>query len=129
MHLSVQQSRELLERHGVFVDSVCDRCGVILGPVRFTRQGDSGEWCSHECRGDDTPSKTRKGGRPRKYRTEAARQQAERRQNTERQRAFRGRVQRNGKPPRSVAKTQELRAQKSPLSQYTSSEALGGPAA
>ena len=50
MRLSIQQSRELLERYGVFANSVCDRCGLILGPLRFTRRGEPGEWCSRKCR-------------------------------------------------------------------------------
>jgi len=50
MRLSIQQSRDLLEEYGVFANSVCDRCGLILGPVRYTRKDDSGEWCSRNCR-------------------------------------------------------------------------------
>jgi hypothetical protein len=50
MHLTRQQSCALLEKHGCYVTETCDRCGQILGPVRFTRQDDSGVWCSRECR-------------------------------------------------------------------------------
>jgi hypothetical protein len=44
------QSRTLLEKHGVYVTEACERCGKILGPIRFTRHGEPGEWCSRECR-------------------------------------------------------------------------------
>lgn len=118
MHLSIQQSRELLEKYGAFADSICNRCGLILGPVRFTRQGESGEWCSRECRGDGPQRSIRKGGRPRKYQTEDARRRAERLQNAHRQKVFRRRVQRNGKPSCCITKTKDLQAQKSPLSHY-----------
>jgi len=127
MHLTGQQIRELLEKYGAFVNSVCDKCGLILGPVRFTRQGESGEWCSRECRGDSPRHRIRKGGRPRKYQTEAARQRAERLQNIERQKAFRRRVRRNAKPSCSIAKTNNLQTQKTPLSRYPLPERIGGP--
>jgi hypothetical protein len=55
----------------------------------------------------------RKGGRPKKYQTDSERHRAERRQNAVRQRAFRERVQRNGKPPRMFTETRDLQAQKS----------------
>jgi hypothetical protein len=48
--LTEEQSRALLERYGAFVTDVCDKCGKILGPVRFTRCGQAGEWCSKACR-------------------------------------------------------------------------------
>lgn len=50
MRLSVARSRALLEKHGCYVREACDKCGQILGPVRFTCKGESGEWCSRECR-------------------------------------------------------------------------------
>jgi hypothetical protein len=50
MRLSEAQSRALLERYGAFVTEVCDKCGKILGPIRFTRCGQSGEWFSKRCR-------------------------------------------------------------------------------
>src|SRR5262249_16793638 len=59
----------------------CDRCRQPLGPVRFTRQCEAGVWCSRECRGDAGQRKIRKGGRPRKYKSEHERRHAERRQN------------------------------------------------
>ena len=42
--------QKLLRERGVYVTEVCDRCSQILGPVRYTRAGDSGVWCSRECR-------------------------------------------------------------------------------
>ena len=50
MRLSEEQTRALLAKHGVYVTEVCDKCGKILGPVRFTRYGQTGEWCSKRCR-------------------------------------------------------------------------------
>src|SRR5258708_29795039 len=67
MHLSAEQAYDLLGKHGVFARECCDKCGQLLGAVRYTRRGESGEWCSRECRGDDQHV-IRKGGRPRKYR-------------------------------------------------------------
>ena len=50
MRLSEEQSRALLERYCAFVTEVCDKCAKILGPIRFTRYGQTGEWCSKRCR-------------------------------------------------------------------------------
>jgi hypothetical protein len=44
------QSRALLAKHGVYVTEVCDKCAKILGPVRFARNDEQGEWCSRLCR-------------------------------------------------------------------------------
>jgi hypothetical protein len=96
MRLTEAQSRELLEKHGVYVTEVCDKCGQILGQVRFTRFGEPGEWCSRLCRDGAAIAKpnraTRKSGRPPKYRTDRERRIAERRQNAIRQQAFRQRL-------------------------------------
>ena len=46
MRLLPSQSYALLERFGCYVKDVCDKCGQILGPVRYTRRGEAGEWCS-----------------------------------------------------------------------------------
>lgn len=46
MRLTESQSQELLAKHGIYIDETCDECGQILGPVRFTRNGRAGEWCS-----------------------------------------------------------------------------------
>lgn len=113
--LAIQKSYELLANYGCFAREICDKCGIVLGAIRFTRRDEAGVWCSRECRGDGERV-IRKGGRPRKYRTEAARLRAEKIHNTERQKAFRLRVQRNGKPPRTFAEIQDLQARKSPLS-------------
>jgi hypothetical protein len=50
MRLTTKQSRELLEEHGCYVNEACEKCGRLLGAVRFTRHGESGVWCSRECR-------------------------------------------------------------------------------
>jgi hypothetical protein len=50
MRLTEAQSRELLAKYGAYVNEVCDKCGKILGPIRFTRCGQKGEWCSKGCR-------------------------------------------------------------------------------
>ncbi len=50
MRLIEPQSRELLAKHGAYVTEVCDKCGKILGHVRFTSYGEPGAWCSRECR-------------------------------------------------------------------------------
>ncbi len=50
MLFTIQQSHELLAKHGCYVTEACDKCGQILGPVRYTRKGDSGVWCSRKCR-------------------------------------------------------------------------------
>lgn len=126
MLLSAQRSYELLTKHRVFAREICDNCGVVLGAVRFTRKDESGVWCSRECRGDGERRATRKGGRPRKYATKDVRLKAERLQNADRQREFRGRVQRNGKPPRSLSETKDLQAQKTPLSHYPLTRSLSG---
>lgn len=50
MLLTEAQSREVLRTHGVYVTETCDRCGQILGHVRYTRRNQPGEWCSRVCR-------------------------------------------------------------------------------
>jgi hypothetical protein len=50
MLLTTQQSYDLLAKHGSYITEICDACGKGLGPVRYTRRGDSGVWCSRECR-------------------------------------------------------------------------------
>jgi hypothetical protein len=50
MQLTTAQCHALLERFGVYTGECCDRCGQILGPVRFTRRGEAGAWCCRECR-------------------------------------------------------------------------------
>jgi hypothetical protein len=50
MRLTTRQSCDLLAKHGCYLAEICDRCGQILGPLRYTRRGDHGVWCSRECR-------------------------------------------------------------------------------
>jgi hypothetical protein len=50
LRISEDQSRALLAKHNVFVRDVCDKCAKILGPIRFTRHGEPGQWCSKNCR-------------------------------------------------------------------------------
>lgn len=50
MKLTEAQSHELMRKHGVYLTEACDKCGKLLGPVRFTRKGEDGVWCSRECR-------------------------------------------------------------------------------
>src|SRR5260370_42410987 len=115
MLLTNRQARDLLLKHGIFAREICDKCGVVLGAVRFTRRDEASVWCSPLCRGDGERV-IRKGGRPRKYRTDRARLNAEKTQSAERQKSFRVRVQRNGKPPCTFTETKDLQTQKSPLS-------------
>jgi len=118
MQLTTQQSYTLLEKFGVYAIECCDQCRQVLGPVRFTRRGDTGIWCRRECRGDGDRRTIRKGGRPRKYKAERDRHKAERRQNAERQKAFRGRVRRNGKPSAKSCVPNGPETQKTRLSHY-----------
>jgi hypothetical protein len=48
--LTVEQSRRSLEEHGSYLTEACDKCGKLLAEIRFTVKGQSGEWCSRECR-------------------------------------------------------------------------------
>jgi len=94
----------LLADRGIVVEECCDRCGQLLGAVRFTRKNEPGVWCSRGCRGDIERPAIRKGGRPRKHRT-----------NADRQAAYRASLGVT-KPPCSFAETNDLQAQKSSLS-------------
>ena len=104
MRISLTTTYALLARHGVFAREACDRCGQLLGAVRFTRLGDSGVWCSRACRGDRERPTIHRGGRPRKHATDA-----------DRQRVYRSRLSVT-KPVSSLLETKDLQAQKSPLS-------------
>jgi hypothetical protein len=106
MKLTREQSYALLEKHGCYVTEACDKCGQILSAVRYTRKNESGDWCSRECRGDAPRPAIRKGGRPRKHKT-----------NAERQRAYRNKLSVT-KLLCSVAETKDLQVQKTSLSQY-----------
>ena len=74
MMLIPAHAYRLLERYGVYSLSACDKCGQLLGAVRYTRKNEAGEWCSRVCRGDRERPLIRRGGRPRKYKTNAERQ-------------------------------------------------------
>jgi hypothetical protein len=50
MHLTTAQSYELVAKHGVYACDICEKCSAVLGAVRFTRKGESDEWCSRQCR-------------------------------------------------------------------------------
>ena len=54
----------LLADRGITPTECCDKCGRFLGTVRFIRRGESGVWCSLECRGQaERKPKTNGGGR------------------------------------------------------------------
>ncbi len=97
--------RRLLADRGVFAREACDKCGQVLGAVRFTRSGEPGAWCSQACRGDAEQPAIRRGGRPRKHESDA-----------DKQRAYRHRVLGVTKPVSSPMQTKDLQAQKVPLS-------------
>lgn len=102
MKLSEEQSRELLAKHDVYVTEACDKCGKLLGHARFTLKDQPGEWCSRECRDGHAVAVQlldRKGGRPRKYRTDRERRTAKRQQDTTAQRARRERLNVRRNPP------------------------------
>ena len=50
MKLTIEQRERLKLEHGICVDEACDRCGQVLGELRFITYGQPGEWCSRECR-------------------------------------------------------------------------------
>jgi hypothetical protein len=109
--LTAQQRHELFEKHGIFAREICDKCGVVLGAVRFTRKDEAGVWCSPECRGDGERQASRKTGRPRKFRNGEECRAAKTRQ----QRDYRSRLGVE-KTVCIQAETKDLQAQKSPLS-------------
>ncbi len=80
MLLTIQKSYELLANYGCFAREICDKCRIVLGAVRFTRHGESGVYCSRECRGDSHRAVTFRSGRPRKYKTDRERRAAKTRQ-------------------------------------------------
>jgi hypothetical protein len=50
MEISIELRKTLIEERGIYVTEACDSCTQLLGPVRFTRAGESGVWCSRGCR-------------------------------------------------------------------------------
>jgi hypothetical protein len=105
MLLTTEQSYPALEKFGCYATEACDKCGRMLGPVRYTRKGEEGVWCSRECRGDAERPVVRKGGRPRKYRTPEESRTAK----TAQQRVYRT-VSVWKKHPCSLAETKDLQA-------------------
>jgi hypothetical protein len=71
MLLSLQQINGVFAKHGGYAKECCDRCGQLLGPVRFTRRGDVKVRYSPDCRGDGYRRAIRRGGRPRKVQNQA----------------------------------------------------------
>lgn len=79
MRLTVEHRRQALSAYGSYITEACDKCGKLLGCVRYTRGGEPGEWCSDVCRdgAEQVAARARrKGGRPRKHETGADRQRA-----------------------------------------------------
>ena len=111
MLLAVQKSYELLAKYGCFARELCDKCGIALGAIRFTRYGESEVYCSHECRGDAHRSSTHRQGRPRKYKTGRERRAAKTRQ----QHVYRSHPNVE-KTVRIQSETKHLQTQKVPLS-------------
>jgi len=96
-----EQRKLLHEDHGIIGNECCDTCGKVLGCVRFTRKGESDEWCSRQCRDGKAQAETVEArrerraerlGRPAKYPNERARRAAEKAQNASRQRDWRSRM-------------------------------------
>jgi hypothetical protein len=55
-------------QHRSWITSACDRCGNLLGAVRWDRRGEPGEWCSEVCRDGNAAvhsRQARRAGRPR----------------------------------------------------------------
>jgi hypothetical protein len=111
MLLTIQKSYELLANFGFFAREICDKCGIVLGAVRFTRHNESKVYCCRECRGDAQRSATHRWGRPRKYKTERERRAAKSRQ----QQVYRSHPNVE-KTVRIQSKTKNLQTQKVPLS-------------
>jgi len=121
MLLAIQKSYELLAKYGFFAREICDKCGIVLGAVRFTRHNASEVYCSRECRGDAERSATHKRGRPRKYKTERERRAAK----TRRQQVYRSHPNVE-KTVRIQSETKNLQTQKVPLS-YLGTPGPGEP--
>jgi hypothetical protein len=121
MLLAIQKSCELLARYGFFAREICDKCGIVLGAVRFTRHGESEVYCSPECRGDAHRSVTRRPGRPRKYKSDRERRSAKTRQ----QQVYRSQPNVE-KTVRIQLETKNLQTHKWPLS-YLGTRGPGEP--
>jgi hypothetical protein len=121
MLLAIQKSYELLANFGFFAREICDKCGIVLGAVRFTRHNESKVYCCRECRGDAERCATHRRGRPRKYKTERERRAAKTRQ----QQAYRSHPNVE-KTVRIQSETKNLQTQKVPLS-YLGTPGPGEP--
>jgi hypothetical protein len=111
--LAIEKSHQLLANYGCFAREICDKCGIVLGAVRYTRHGESGVYCSRECRGGAHRPATLRPGRPRKYKTDRERRAAKTRQ----QRGYRSHPNVE-KTVRIQSKTKNLQTQKLPLWRY-----------
>lgn len=80
MQLTTLQRYALLRKFGVYAEECCDKCGRLIGAVRYTRKNEAGEWCSHKCRGSVGRELPRKGGRPPKYKNDRERRAAKTKQ-------------------------------------------------
>jgi len=83
MKLNTEQRNKIREEHGICCNEACDRCGRMLNEVRWTRRGESGEWCSRECRDGlekaqlvEVRIAARGAGRPRIHSDGASKQRA-----------------------------------------------------
>jgi hypothetical protein len=114
--LTIQKSYELLANYGCFAREICDKCGIVLGAVRFTRHGESEVYCSRECRGDAQRFVTLRPGRPRKYKTDRERRAAK----TQQQQVYRSHPNVE-KTIRIQSETKNLRTQKLSLSHLDTS--------
>lgn len=121
MLLTIQQRYELLANYGCFAREICDKCGVVLGAVRFTRHGESEVYCSRECRGHASRTASLRPGRPRKYKTDRERRAAKTRQ----QQVYRSHPNVE-KTVRIQSETKNLQTQKVPLS-YSGTPGPGEP--
>lgn len=104
MQLTTAQAYDLLAKHGCYVTEACDRCGQLLGSVRYTRKDELGAWCSRECRGDRERPAIHRGGRPRKHLSDAEKQRAYR----QALRNPHAEIPDVTKPPCSLTETKEL---------------------
>jgi hypothetical protein len=102
MRLTKAQSELLLEQHGIWITVTCDRCGNLLGAVRWTRRGEAREWCSELCRDGSAAVHTRRArrvGRPRLKLSAKGRVLHRRKQIREAAQRHRLRVIKNGRQP------------------------------
>ena len=111
MLLTIQKSYELLANFGFFAREICDKCGIVLGAVRFTRHNESKVYCCRECRGDAQRFAIYRRGRPCKYKTSRERRAAKTRQ----QHVYRSHPNVE-KTVRIQSETKHLQTQKVPLS-------------